>query len=138
MPIGQVKKLLQSKVHEYRMTALLILLYQFKKANEPERKKIFEFYCKNIQWINNWDLVDITCRDIVGAYLFDTDRAVLYTLAQLKDSLKINAKNISLVNFVLRNVWNVFKVLIPRMNIKIIECVLGNRADKQTRGLHIS
>ena len=106
MPIGQVKKLLQSKVHEYRMTALLILLYQFKKANEPERKKIFEFYCKNIQWINNWDLVDIPCRDIVGAYLFDTDRAVLYTLAQSKNVWERRIAMVSTWYFISRKQYN--------------------------------
>ncbi len=85
MGLEDVKKLLQSTIHEYRMTALLILLYQYKKSDEKKRKKIFEFYCKNIQWINNWDLVDITCRDIVGAYLFDKPRTFLYTLATSKN-----------------------------------------------------
>jgi 3-methyladenine DNA glycosylase AlkD len=77
-------KLLKSKIHDERMTALLILMVKYKKGSEAEKKKIFSSYLANTKFINNWDLVDVTCRDIVGAYLFDKDRSVLYKLAKSK------------------------------------------------------
>lgn len=79
---SELQELLNSEIHEFRMSALLILVIQFKKAKAEKRKEIYEFYIKNLHRINNWDLVDCSCRDIVGAYLFDKDRSPLYRLAQ--------------------------------------------------------
>ncbi len=83
--ISDVLSLLESKIHEYRMTALLILVAKFNEGNEREKKKIFNLYLKNTKYINNWDLIDVTVAHIVGAYLFDKDRAVLYKLAKSKN-----------------------------------------------------
>lgn len=80
-----VKKLLYSKIHEHRLTALLILIYQLKKADETKKKEFFDFYLKNTRDINNWDLVDLSCRDIIGEYLLDKDRKILYQLAKSKN-----------------------------------------------------
>lgn len=102
MPLPEVKKLLQSTIHEYRMTALLILVYRFKKVGESEQKKIFHFYLKHIRWINNWDLVDVTCRDIVGGYLFDKDRSVLRSLAKSKNVWKRRIAIVSTWYFISR------------------------------------
>ena len=78
-----IEVLLDSKYHEARMTGFLFLVQQFKKTKEEEeRKAIFDFYLLNAQKANNWDLVDLSCRDIVGAYLLDKeDRSILYKLA---------------------------------------------------------
>jgi 3-methyladenine DNA glycosylase AlkD len=73
----ELQTLLDSRTHEFRMAALLILVNQFKKAKPEKRKEIFNFYLKNIEKINNWDLVDCSCHYIVGAYLFDKDRSIL-------------------------------------------------------------
>ena len=83
-----LQKLLNSKIHEHRLTALLILTYKYKKCSELDsehsehKRKIFDFYLKNTRNINNWDLVDVTTPHIVGAYLLDKDRSVLYKLAR--------------------------------------------------------
>ncbi|MFN3849475.1 MAG: DNA alkylation repair protein [Spirosomataceae bacterium] len=84
LTFDEVQELLNSEIHEYRMAGLLILVEQFKKAKEDKRKEIYEFYLSNLNQINNWDLVDCSCRDIVGWYLFDKDRSKLYELAQTK------------------------------------------------------
>ena len=84
IPLEEVQKLLQSPVHECRFTALLVLTYKYPKADEKEKKKIFNFYVKNTKYINNWDLVDVTCYKIVGAYLYDKDRSILYKLVKSK------------------------------------------------------
>jgi 3-methyladenine DNA glycosylase AlkD len=80
-PFDVVKKLLDSEYHECRLCALLILVERFRKAKEPERKEIYEFYLSQTHRINNWDLVDLSSQYIVGEYLLDKDRSVLYQLA---------------------------------------------------------
>lgn len=85
---SDIQTLLESPYHEIRMTALFILVYKMKRAmkisaaNIDEQKRIVDFYLKNIRYINNWDLVDATARDILGAYYFDEDRSVIFKLAR--------------------------------------------------------
>ncbi len=76
--------LLKSDIHEKRLLALLILLLKFNKADKPLKKKIYELYLKNTEYINNWDLVDLSAHHIVGAFLFDQDKDMLYFLAKSK------------------------------------------------------
>ncbi len=80
-----IKKLLESKVHEHRLVALIILVERFKKADDINRKEIFQFYLKNKSHVNNWDLVDLSADKIVGEYLYDKNKALLYKLAKSKN-----------------------------------------------------
>jgi 3-methyladenine DNA glycosylase AlkD len=84
LPFSEIRILLDSKFHEARLAGLLLLVKQFKKTKkEEDRKAIFDFYLQNAQKANNWDLVDVTCRDVIGLYLLDKeDRSVLYRLAE--------------------------------------------------------
>lgn len=83
LPLPKIQTLLDSSVHEHRLTGLFILTKQFEKAKtEQERKKLYNFYVKNIEAVNNWDLVDATAHKIVGRYLLDKDRKILYTWAR--------------------------------------------------------
>lgn len=77
-----VEELLHSKYHEDRQTALFIMVNKFLKAEDSTRERIYRLYLKNTGFINNWDLVDGSAAHIVGAYLLDKDKKVLYTLAQ--------------------------------------------------------
>ena len=77
----EICTLLASKYHEARLCALLILTERFKKASAGERREIHDCYLKNTSRINNWDLVDITCPTVVGEYLADKNRDLLYRLA---------------------------------------------------------
>lgn len=70
----------QNEIHEYRLFAFLTLTYKFKKATEAERKEIYEYYLKNLEFVNNWDIVDLTAHEIVGQYLVDKDRKDIYNL----------------------------------------------------------
>ena len=79
--LKDIKILLKSPIHEYRLTSLLILIQQYQ--NSPER--IYKFYIKNAKGINNWDLVDLTAPKIVGNYLLKKDKSILYKLAKSKD-----------------------------------------------------
>ncbi|MCD4762199.1 DNA alkylation repair protein [bacterium] len=83
-----LKYLLNSKIHEYRLGAVLILVERYKKGEEKERKSIYKFYLENAERINNWDLVDLSAPHIVGNYLLTSDRKVLYKLAQSKNLWK--------------------------------------------------
>lgn len=80
IPIDELQDLLESNIHEFRFAALVILVYQFKK-HKNRREELFNFYLQHLKYINNWDLVDCSCRDIVGAYLFDKDRSILDEMA---------------------------------------------------------
>jgi 3-methyladenine DNA glycosylase AlkD len=82
LPLVDIQKLLDSKIHEERLIALLILVLQFKKGDASKRKTIFDFYLKNSRNINNWDLVDLTAPNIVGEFLLDKDRIIIYKLAK--------------------------------------------------------
>lgn len=82
--LADIQILLADKIHEFRFTGLMILVEQFQKANEEKRTEIVEFYLKNLPQINNWDLVDCSCYKILGEYLLNKDRQVLYQLAASK------------------------------------------------------
>ena len=80
----EIKELLKSKIHEERLTALIILVNQYKKSLKSDKlksSKIFRFYVKNLSAVNNWDLVDLSCRDIIGEHLISRPREILYKLA---------------------------------------------------------
>jgi 3-methyladenine DNA glycosylase AlkD len=81
--LEEVQEHLDSEIHEERLAALLILIEQLKKASEDKKKEIFDFYLRNAKnnRINNWDLVDLSCRFIVGEFLLDKERIILYKLA---------------------------------------------------------
>ncbi len=84
LTLDEIQLLLDSKVHEERMIGLLILTYQYPKADTVSRRNIYDFYLSNTTRINNWDLVDVTAPKIVGAYLADKDRSTLLSLAKSK------------------------------------------------------
>lgn len=83
-PLDELQRLLNSPWHEARLCALLILVlrYKWSKTTEAEREAIYRFYVDNRRRCNNWDLVDLTCRDIVGEHLVNRDRTPLYQWAQ--------------------------------------------------------
>ena len=81
--LTDLDKLLDSKWHEVRFAAIAIMVAQFKKSMPDYQKQIYELYLKHIgRGINNWDLIDLSCPNIVGAYLLNKDRAPLYKLAK--------------------------------------------------------
>lgn len=77
-----VDELLQGTYHEERLTALLILVAQYKRCPEPDKERIFRFYLDHLTFINNWDLVDLSAPNIVGDYLVSRPPSPLYKLAK--------------------------------------------------------
>ncbi len=80
----EIQELLNSKIHEERLVALLMLISKFKKAKKDKLKQrqIFEFYLKNTANINNWDLVDLSAPKIVGGFLSIENNGILRELAK--------------------------------------------------------
>ncbi len=85
LSLPKIQELLKSKIHEHRMTGLIILTEKYKKSNDREKENIFGFYLKNTKHINNWDLVDLSAPNIVGDYLLNKDKKILYDLVHSKD-----------------------------------------------------
>lgn len=84
LELNEVEKLLLSKEHEYRLTAVIILVDKFKKADALTKKQIYDFYLSHTKYINNWDIVDSSAGYIVGGYLLQNNKArnVLTKLAK--------------------------------------------------------
>ena len=80
--IEEIRELIQSEWHEVRLCALIIMVEKSKKKDEALRKELFNLYLSQTKQINNWDLVDLSCRFIIGEYLLDKSRDILYQLAQ--------------------------------------------------------
>jgi 3-methyladenine DNA glycosylase AlkD len=110
--LSELQKLLKSKFHEERLIALFILVLKFEEAssfaNPPageagateDQVKIYDFYLENTKYINNWDLVDSSAHKIVGAYLENKDRKILYKLARSKDLWERRIATISTFHFI--------------------------------------
>jgi 3-methyladenine DNA glycosylase AlkD len=83
IPLVEAEMLLQEKIHEYRLTALFILCYRFAKTcTEEEREKIVDLYLDNLDYVNNWDLVDASAEKILGPFLLEKDKKLLFQLAE--------------------------------------------------------
>ena len=80
--LNEIRELMQSEWHEVRLCALLIMVEKSKKKDETLRQQLFDLYLSQTDRINNWDLVDLSCRFIVGEHLLDKSRDILYQLAQ--------------------------------------------------------
>jgi 3-methyladenine DNA glycosylase AlkD len=104
--LTEVKTLLKSKFHEERLAALLILVVKYSRADAPARKRIYELYLKSTRYINNWDLVDVTCGRIVGEYLSDKSKQPLYDLVKSKSLWERRIAIVSTYAFIKRNKYS--------------------------------
>lgn len=82
LSLPHVEQLLHSAFHEDRMLAVLMLVRRYQKGDEATKRQVYRLYLKNRKFINNWDLIDVSAPHVVGAFLWDKDREVLYRLAQ--------------------------------------------------------
>lgn len=75
---------IRSEYHEMRLAALLALIQVFKHAKNDIKvqKSCIDFYLTHTEYVNNWDLVDLSCYELLGTWLLDKDRALLYDLAR--------------------------------------------------------
>ena len=81
-----MKTLIKSKYHEERLLGLIILVNKYSKAKDEEvRNQLYKIYVSSFKYVNNWDLVDVTCSHVIGKHLKDKDRSILYTWAKSED-----------------------------------------------------
>lgn len=118
----KIKTLLQSKFHEERLIALLILVHNF-QTKPQMRRKIFDFYLKSTKYVNNWDLVDLTADKIVGQYLFDNPKktTILNKLAISKNLWDRRIAVIATFQFIKNNKYD--------KTLKIAKMLLSDKHD---------
>ena len=123
IPLEEVQTLLNSPYHEVRLAAWLFLVQQFNQSKQDEeRKTIFDFYLANATKANNWDLVDLSCRDVIGGYLLNKeDRSVLYRLAE---SDNLWEQRIAIVS-----TWTLIKHQDYADTLQLSEKLLGHHHD---------
>jgi len=85
IPLGGVARLLESRVHEERLLALLILVRKYATGDDSQRKAIYDFYLSHTPRINNWDLVDLSAEKIVGPFLETRSKRPLHRLARSRN-----------------------------------------------------
>jgi len=102
--LNEAEELLNAKIHEYRLTSLFIMIYKFENSKEEEEQKaIVDLYVKNIKNVNNWDLVDSSAYKILGSYLEDKDKGLLYEYADSGDLWKQRIAVITTFHFIRNN-----------------------------------
>ncbi|HSL30768.1 MAG TPA: DNA alkylation repair protein [Anaerolineales bacterium] len=113
MPLDEVEKLLESPIHEARVGAVSMMDFQArsKKTTPSRRKELFDLYIRRHDRINSWDLVDRSAPYVVGGYLFDKPRKILYKLARSKDMPERRTAIVSTGFFIRqRDVEDTFKI----------------------------
>ncbi len=121
LSLKELQELLSTNIHEYKMCSLFILIDKYRKSDKTEKKKIFDFYLKNTININNWYLVDISAPHIIGDYLLNKDRKILYKLANSKNLWEKRISIISTFTFIKNNQFE--------DTLKISEILLNDNHD---------
>jgi 3-methyladenine DNA glycosylase AlkD len=110
---SELEKLLESPIHEVRAGALSIMNYQGreKKTSDEQRSQLYDLYIRRHDRINNWDLVDLAAAHVVGRYLDDKPRAILYKLAKSKNMWERRTAIVSTWYFIRQNdIEDTFKI----------------------------
>jgi 3-methyladenine DNA glycosylase AlkD len=121
LPIDQVVELLRSAVHEDRLMALLLLVWQASGAERATRKEIYDLYLAHTRFINNWDLVDVSAPTIVGGHLALRSRKPLDRLALSRSIWERRIGIIATAYFITRNDF--------ADTLRLAERLLGDRED---------
>jgi 3-methyladenine DNA glycosylase AlkD len=102
MAPGEIEKLLDSRVYEARVGAVSVMDWQArsKKTTERRRKELYDLYIRRHDRINSWDLVDRAAPSVVGGYLFDKPRDILFRLARSKNTWKRRTAIVSTYYFI--------------------------------------
>lgn len=118
MPLNEINKLLDSKYYEVRMGAASIMDYQARDKKIPEeiKKELFELYLSRHDRLNNWDFVDRASYNVVGRYLKNRSRDILYKLAHSKNVWERRTAIVSTYHFIkqgdLEDTFKIAEILI--------------------------
>ncbi len=92
----ELEELIYSEIHEERLLALIILVKKFNNKKVDLKKRVFDFYLKNIDQVNNWDLVDSSAKQIIGPYIYNNNK-LLKTLINLAHSNNLWHRRIAII-----------------------------------------
>lgn len=126
--LDEIEILLREPIHEYRLTALFLLVLKYEKAkDEEEQKAIVDLYLNNIPYINNWDLVDASADRILGPYLFEREKDLLYTFARSDHLWKQRIAIITTFHFIRKgqydDTFNIARILLTNKHDLIHKAV---------------
>lgn len=129
LALPQVRLLLDSDVHEHRLAGLLILVAQFEKVSRPKffdgesRARIADFYLGAVEdgRVNNWDLVDSSAGQILGGWLYDRDRRLIFELSDSGDLWRRRVALLTTYGFITRGDAST--------TLELAAQVLGDRRD---------
>ena len=87
MSPAEIERLMESDIHEARAGAMSIMGQQamLKTTTEVRRKELYDLYLRRHDRINNWDLVDLAAKPVIGQYIADKPRTILRKLARSKN-----------------------------------------------------
>ncbi len=102
--IVDMKILIQSKYHEERFLGLIILVNKYSKTKDKKTiNQLYKIYISSFKYINNWDLVDVTCPHVIGKHLIDKDRSILYKWSKSDDLWTKRIAIVSTFSFIRQN-----------------------------------
>jgi len=125
LSLKEIQVMLESKIHEHRLTSLFILIDKYQKSEE--KKEIFDFYLKNTKNINNWDLIDLSAPKIVGNYLLNKDKSILYKLAKSNSLWEKRISILATAEFIRNNQFE--------HTLKISKILLNDKHDLIHKGV---
>lgn len=114
-------QLLTSEIHEERLIALLIMVEKTRRADESGKEILFKKYLENTRYINNWDLVDLSADKIVGSYLFEKPKDILYLLAVSENLWERRIAILATFDFIKKGFYE--------DALRIVKTVLNDRHD---------
>lgn len=120
----QIEELLESPIHEMRLLAVIIMAEQAKRDNGQQRKMLFDLYLRRTDRINNWDIVDSSCRDVVGGYLEGHPEKAEKVLRTLARSPNIWERRIAIVS-----TWQFIRLHQLDLTFQIAEMLLVDKQD---------
>ncbi|MEQ8523773.1 DNA alkylation repair protein [Gracilimonas sp.] len=99
----EIKPLLDNEYHEVRLTAALIMVYKVEKGGQEELENMTRLYLNNLSGFNNWDIIDSSCHKILGPFLENKERDLLYDFARSDDLWKKRISVITCYHFIRNN-----------------------------------
>jgi 3-methyladenine DNA glycosylase AlkD len=121
IPLDNILQLLRSKIHEERLIALLTMVENANRSDEGGRETLFKKYLENTRYINNWDLVDLSADKIVGSYLFEKPKDILYSLAASENLWERRIAVLATFDFIKKGLYH--------ETFKIAKILLNDRHD---------
>ena len=119
--LPDLEKLLQSPIHEHRLTSLFIIVRQFERGHEKQRNQLIALYKKNLRYVNNWDLVDSSAPYLLWVHLWCKSKKVLYKYAKSPNIWRRRVGILSTFGFIKQGEY--------KDSLAIIKILLNDRHD---------